>query len=85
MNNSNNDLGKGMDISPSKAKKTTRKKLSAFEKLKNCCIPSCFKNEKEYTCDLVMYSLTCNKLSHCLYDFDCPSFDKTYKNEKYQF
>jgi hypothetical protein len=33
----------------------------------------------------VMYSLTCNKLSHCLYDFDCPSFDKVYKNEKYSF
>lgn len=49
------------------------------------CFPSCFTNEKEYTCDLVMCTLTCNKLSHCLYDFDCPSFDKTYKNEKYQY
>ena len=35
--------------------------------------------------DLVMYSLTCNKLSHCLYDFDCLSFDNEYKNEKYEF
>jgi hypothetical protein len=36
-------------------------------------------------CDLVMYSLTCNKLSHCLYDFDCLNFDNEYKNEKYEF
>ena len=29
-----------------------------------------------------MEAITCNKLSHCLFDFDCPNFDQ-YQNEKY--
>lgn len=38
--------------------------------------------------NLLIYSLkietiTCNKLSHCLFDFDCANFDQ-YENEKYQ-
>ena len=32
---------------------------------------------------LKIETITCNKLSHCLFDFDCPNFDQ-YENEKYQ-
>lgn len=28
-------------------------------------------------------AITCNKLSHCLFDFDCPDFTQ-YENEKYE-
>ena len=28
-------------------------------------------------------AITCNKLSHCLFDFDCPDFGQ-YENEKYE-
>jgi hypothetical protein len=28
-------------------------------------------------------TITCNKLSHCLFDFDCPDFEQ-YENEKYE-
>ena len=31
---------------------------------------------------LKIETITCNKLSHCLFDFDCPNFDQ-YQNEKY--
>ena len=30
-----------------------------------------------------METITCNKLSHCLFDFDCPDFEQ-YENEKYE-
>lgn len=30
-----------------------------------------------------METVTCNKLSHCLFDFDCPDFEQ-YENEKYE-
>lgn len=29
-------------------------------------------------------TLTCNKLSHCLFDFDCPDFNTQYENEIYK-
>jgi len=35
-------------------------------------------------CSLTIRTLTCNKLSHCLFDFDCPDFSM-YEHEKYQF
>lgn len=31
---------------------------------------------------LKIETITCNKLSHCLFDFDCPDFSQ-YENEKY--
>lgn len=31
---------------------------------------------------LTIRTLTCNKLSHCLFDFDCPDFSM-YEQEKY--
>lgn len=43
------------------------------------------KKDSQIACDLVMYTLTCNKLSHCLYDFDCADFQNEYKNERYEF
>lgn len=32
---------------------------------------------------LTVRTLTCNKLSHCLFDFDCPDFN-VYEQEQYQ-
>lgn len=32
---------------------------------------------------LKIEAITCNKLSHCLFDFDCPDF-AAYENEKYE-
>ena len=29
-------------------------------------------------------AVTCNKLSHCLFDFDCKDFEQ-YENEKYEY
>ena len=51
------------------------------------CFPMCFKDSQgsEYTADLSIFALTCNKLSHCLFDFDCPDYDKVYKKEIYKF
>ena len=33
---------------------------------------------------LKIETITCNKLSHCLFDFDCPDFNSQYENEKYK-
>lgn len=37
-----------------------------------------------YSSNLTVRTLTCNKLSHCLFDFDCPDLS-CYEHEKYQF
>ena len=74
----------------------SRSKQGTFLKEKKCmsscsifksCFPQYFKNPDidDLSFDLVMYSLTCNKISHCLFDFDCPDFEKVYKNERYKF
>ena len=34
--------------------------------------------------NLRVETLTCNKLSHCLFDFDCPDFNQQYENEVYR-
>lgn len=36
------------------------------------------------TLNLRVETITCNKLSHCLFDFDCPDFNAQYENEKYE-
>lgn len=38
---------------------------------------------KFFLFSLRIETLTCNKLSHCLFDFECPDFDEQYENEKY--
>ena len=52
-----------------------------------CCFSKCF-SKMQYTqlhhLTFRIEAVTCNKLSHCLFDFDCPNFDQ-YENEKYEF
>ncbi len=31
-----------------------------------------------------MYALSCDKLSHCIFDFDCPDYEQVYQNEKFE-
>jgi len=38
-----------------------------------CCVPEC-SFYPEYNSSLTVRTLTCNRLSHCLFDFDCPDF-----------
>lgn len=47
------------------------------------CFPS-FNYQQHYTVNLRVETITCNKLSHCLFDFDCPDFNAQYENEKYE-
>ena len=37
-----------------------------------------------YSSNLVVRALTCNKLSHCLFDFDCVDFN-AYQDEQYNY
>ena len=37
-----------------------------------------------YESQLVVRTLTCNKLSHCLFDFDCADFN-VYEQESYNY
>ena len=37
-----------------------------------------------YESQLVVRTLTCNKLSHCLFDFDCADFN-VYEQEQYNY
>lgn len=51
------------------------------------CFSKCFsslKYEEHMTVNLRVETITCNKLSHCLFDFDCPDFNAQYENEKYE-
>jgi len=48
-----------------------------------CCVPEC-SFYPEYNSSLTVRTLTCNRLSHCLFDFDCPDF-KIYEQEKYNY
>ena len=37
-----------------------------------------------YLNSLRVETVTCNKLSHCLFDFDCEDFASAYENEQYE-
>jgi len=50
-----------------------------------CCLTKfmpTLKYVKQYKTSLKIEAITCNKLSHCLFDFDCPNFNQ-YQHEKY--
>lgn len=42
------------------------------------CLSKCFSSfvyQEHHTVNLKIETITCNKLSHCLFDFDCPDFN----------
>ena len=46
-----------------------------------CPYPKCY---SQHVSTLTVRTLTCNKLSHCLFDFDCADFSE-YKEEHYNY
>jgi hypothetical protein len=39
---------------------------------------------RQYQSDFILRTLTCNRLSHCLFDFDCPDLS-IYEKESYSY
>ena len=55
-----------------------------MSKKPRCCLfpyPVC---HTQHVSTLTLRTLTCNKLSHCLFDFDCVDFSE-YKEEQYNY
>ena len=74
-------------VKTQKVESTSRQFLQL--KPSSCSLLSglCWKKKIEelYTCDLDIKTLTCNKLTHCLFDFDCQELNKPNEAERYQF
>ena len=54
-----------------------------FPKQSRCFVPRC-RMFNRFDSQLIIRTLTCNKLSHCLFDFDCEDFN-VYEQETYNY
>ena len=52
-------------------------------KIRRNLFPTC-RVFKKFDSNLIVRTLTCNKLSHCLFDFDCADFN-IYEQESYNY